>query len=51
MNFYCYICGKELLKTFNLLTMKIPTDRVFLCCNNCVNIAEDTILVRVKKIK
>ena len=48
---YCYICGKRLLKSYFLCSMAISTDRVFLVCGNkkCIKRVnpKETIIIKV----
>ena len=45
MKFYCYCCGKDIRKAFYLVTMQIPTDRVFLCCYNCIEQLDKDVII------
>ena len=50
---YCYLCGKILKDNYYLWSMSISTDRVFLCCHNCINqinIEGDYFITNVKDI-
>ena len=47
---YCYLCGKILKNNYYLWSMRKETDRVFLCCYNCVNqIPNECIIIKVKE--
>lgn len=52
---YCYICGKKLLKSYFLISMTESTDRVFLCCEKeeCIDQInlEENIIIKVGEIK
>jgi len=54
-DWYCYICGNKVLKSYYLCSMKNSTDRVFLICKNknCieqVNLKE-VLVTKIKEIK
>ena len=50
---YCYICGKKLLKSYFLCSMANSTDRVFLICKNkyCIEQIDEkeTIIIEVRE--
>ena len=51
-NWYCYVCGKKLLKSYYLCSMRNSTDRVFLVCKNkCVEQvdAKDMTIVEIRE--
>lgn len=46
--YYCYVCGKNVYKSFCLVTMSDSTDRVFLCCSDCIKqLDKDVIITRI----
>jgi hypothetical protein len=48
---YCYLCGKTLLKNYYLVSMKKSTDRVFLVCEGCRNqVDDDHYSIKIKEI-
>jgi hypothetical protein len=42
---YCYVCGTPVIKWYYLVTMKSPTDRVFICCTECINQVDESTLI------
>lgn len=53
-NWYCYVCGNKLLKSYYLCSMNNSTDRLFLVCNKeiCIEQADtkDTIIVEIREV-
>ena len=50
-NWYCYVCGKKLLKNYCLVSMRNSTDRVFLVHKKCSKQVEaiDVIIQEIKE--
>jgi len=50
--FYCYVCGKEIKGEYYLVSMKSPTDKVFLFGTECIDrIDNEDYVTKVKEIK
>ena len=53
-NWYCYVCGKKVSKTYYLYSMNDSTDRVFLICEKkCAELAytKDISLVKITELE
>jgi len=52
-NWYCYLCGLKVGKNYFLFSMNDRTDRVFICCEECISqipSIENNIMQRIEEI-
>ena len=49
---YCYICGKQVLRQYCLVSTCEITDRVFICCEKefCQEQISDGVIIKIKEI-